>query len=280
MPNAPAAGQALAVLQLLARHAEPVPAAAIARDLGPARARRLPPARGAAPTRASSPTCPRSAATAWAWPPSSSGSAYPRQEPLQRIARPVLARLVDATDAQRPPRRAARPRRALRHRGARGRPAAAGHRRRRPAAGPPDRQRPGDARRAAAGAGPGALSRPAPPSCSATASGPGRCPRCASELTRVRRDGYAHEDGSVTPGFASVAVGRAGPRRPPGRRRRGHLPGARGDRGGPGTAGHAGRGGSPRAVPPDPRPRPASGRAPAPGAARAGSTARRLGSRP
>jgi DNA-binding IclR family transcriptional regulator len=34
MANAPAASQALTVLQLLARHTEPVPASAIARDLG------------------------------------------------------------------------------------------------------------------------------------------------------------------------------------------------------------------------------------------------------
>ena len=34
MANAPAASHALAVLRLLARHTEPVPASAIARDLG------------------------------------------------------------------------------------------------------------------------------------------------------------------------------------------------------------------------------------------------------
>src|SRR3954469_636543 len=36
--------------------------------------------------------------------------------------------------------------------------------------------------------------------------GPGSLPALRQELTRVRRDGYAHEDGSVTPGFASVAA--------------------------------------------------------------------------
>ena len=35
--------------------------------------------------------------------------------------------------------------------------------------------------------------------------GPGSLPALRQELTRVRRDGFAHEDGSVTPGFASVA---------------------------------------------------------------------------
>ena len=121
---------------------------------------RLPPARRCCAGRASSPTCPRSAATAWASAAFELGSAYTRQEPLQRIARPVLARLVDSDHAQRPPRRAARPRRALRRRGARGGAPAAGHRRRRAAAGPPDRQRPGDARGPAAGPGPGAVPLP------------------------------------------------------------------------------------------------------------------------
>ena len=88
MPNAAAAGQALAVLQLIARHPEPVPAAAIARDLGLPRSsvyhllavlRRegfvthLPEERryglGVAAFEL--------------------GSAYTRQEPLQRIARPA-----------------------------------------------------------------------------------------------------------------------------------------------------------------------------------------------
>ena len=71
MPNAAAAGQALAVLQL---PRAPPRAGARRRDRPRPRAaalERLPPARGAAPTRASSSTCPRSAATAWAWPPSS-----------------------------------------------------------------------------------------------------------------------------------------------------------------------------------------------------------------
>src|SRR6478735_4135153 len=96
VPNAPAAAQALAVLRLLARHTAPVPAAAIARDLDLPRSsvyhllavlRRegfvvhLPEERrwglGVAAFEL--------------------GSAYTRQAPLQRVARPVLARLVDAT---------------------------------------------------------------------------------------------------------------------------------------------------------------------------------------
>ncbi|RNI19918.1 IclR family transcriptional regulator [Flexivirga caeni] len=96
MANAPAAAQALALLQLLARHAEPMPGAAIARQLG----------------------LPRSSTYHLLGVLSDSGfvthlrderrwglgvaafelgTAYVRQAPLQRIARPVLARLVDAT---------------------------------------------------------------------------------------------------------------------------------------------------------------------------------------
>jgi DNA-binding IclR family transcriptional regulator len=96
MANAPAAGQALALLSLLARHTEPLPAGAIARDLGLPRSttyhlltvlrdhgyvthlaeeRRY--GLGVAAFEL--------------------GSAYQRQAPLQRIARPLLGRLVDTT---------------------------------------------------------------------------------------------------------------------------------------------------------------------------------------
>jgi DNA-binding IclR family transcriptional regulator len=96
MANAPAATQALAVLRLLARHTEPVPASAIARDLDLPRSsvyhllavlrdqgfvvhladeRRY--GLGVAAFEL--------------------GSAYSRQAPLQRLARQLLVRLVDAT---------------------------------------------------------------------------------------------------------------------------------------------------------------------------------------
>ncbi len=96
MANAPAAGHALAVLKLLARHAGPVPAAAIARQLGLPRSStyrlltelveqgfvvHLPEERryglGVAVFEL--------------------GSAYSRQEPMQRLARPLLSRLADRT---------------------------------------------------------------------------------------------------------------------------------------------------------------------------------------
>ncbi|WP_010146205.1 IclR family transcriptional regulator [Serinicoccus profundi] len=94
--NAPAAGHALAILTLLARHATPVAAATIARELGLPRsstyhlltvlveqgyAVHLPEDRryglGVAAFEL--------------------GSAYTRQAPLQRLARPRLTRLADAT---------------------------------------------------------------------------------------------------------------------------------------------------------------------------------------
>ena len=96
VPNAPAAAHALAVLKLLARHAAPMPASAIARDLGLPRSTvyhllavlreegfvvHLAPERryglGIAAFEL--------------------GSAYSRQAPLQWVARPALARLVDRT---------------------------------------------------------------------------------------------------------------------------------------------------------------------------------------
>jgi len=96
MANAPAASHALAVLRLLARHTEPVPASAIARDLDLPRSsvyhlltvlrdqgfvvhlaeeRRY--GLGVAAFEL--------------------GSAYTRQAPLQRLARRPMVRLVDAT---------------------------------------------------------------------------------------------------------------------------------------------------------------------------------------
>lgn len=94
--NAPAAAQALSLLRLLARHTAPMPAAAIARDLALPRSSvyhllavlreqgfvvHLPDERryglGVAAFEL--------------------GSAYTRQAPLQRVARPVLHRLADAS---------------------------------------------------------------------------------------------------------------------------------------------------------------------------------------
>jgi len=94
--NAPAAGQALDVLAFIARRGEPVPAAAIARDLGLPRSsvyhllavlvdrgyvRHLPEERRYGLGLAAYEL----------------GSAYQRQAPLERMARGAMDRLVDAT---------------------------------------------------------------------------------------------------------------------------------------------------------------------------------------
>ncbi len=96
MANAPAAGHALDVLALIARRGEPVPAAAIARDLGLPRSsvyhllavlvdrgyvRHLPEERRYGLGLAAYEL----------------GSAYQRQAPLERMARGVMDRLVDQT---------------------------------------------------------------------------------------------------------------------------------------------------------------------------------------
>jgi len=96
MANAPAAGQALSVLRLLARHSEPVPAAAIARDLDLPRS---------SVYHLLTILCDQGfvvhlgeehryglGVAAFEL-----GSAYTRQAPLQRMARQSLVRLVDET---------------------------------------------------------------------------------------------------------------------------------------------------------------------------------------
>lgn len=96
MRNAPAAAHALAILKLLARHAAPMPASAIARDVGLPRStvyHLLSVLRGEgfvvhlADER-------RYGLGIAAF---ELGSAYSRQAPLQWVAGPVLARLVDRT---------------------------------------------------------------------------------------------------------------------------------------------------------------------------------------
>lgn len=94
MPNAPAAANALDVLELLSRHAEPVPAASIARDLSLPRS---------SVYHLLKVLCTRGYAThyvedrrfglgAAAY---ELGSAYQRQAPLARVARGPVRRLVD-----------------------------------------------------------------------------------------------------------------------------------------------------------------------------------------
>ena len=96
MANAPAASQTLAVLRLLARHTEPVPASAIARDLGLPRS---------SVYHLLTVLCDQGFVVHLAderryglgVAAFELGSAYTRQAPLQRLARQLLVRLVDAT---------------------------------------------------------------------------------------------------------------------------------------------------------------------------------------
>jgi DNA-binding IclR family transcriptional regulator len=93
-PGVPAARQALAVLQALARAPGPVPAAALARDLGLPRstAYALIGELEAAGFVVHLPEERRYGLGVGAF---EIGTAYLRQEPLARLARPVLARLVE-----------------------------------------------------------------------------------------------------------------------------------------------------------------------------------------
>lgn len=203
MANAPAASQALELLMLLARHTQPLPAAAIARDLGLPRSstyhllavlrhhgfvthlteeRRY--GLGVAAYEL--------------------GSAYQRQAPLQRIARPVLGRLVDTTTHN--------AHLAVLHgrdvlyvieERAPGRPllvSDVGVRL------PATLTASGLAMLAAL---PPAHVRALFPHRDTLVQRAGRGPSSVSELRRllstVRRRGYAEEDGQVTPGLASVA---------------------------------------------------------------------------
>jgi DNA-binding IclR family transcriptional regulator len=200
----PAARQALALLQALARQPGPVPAAALARDLGLPRSTtyHLLAELQAAGFVVHLPEERRYGLGVSAF---ELGSAYMRQEPLARLARPVLGRLVDAVGhtahlavlhgrevlyvvEERAP----------------GRPALVtdvGVRL------PAQLTASG---RAVLAHLPPAHVRALFPDAAAFVERHGAGPRSLSELRRllsdVRRAGYATEDGQVTPGFASVAA--------------------------------------------------------------------------
>lgn len=96
MANAPAAAHAVALLQLLARHAEPMPAAAIARELGQPRSSTYHLLSVLADAGF---VTHLSEERRWGLGVAvfELGTAYVRQAPLQRIARPILGRLVEST---------------------------------------------------------------------------------------------------------------------------------------------------------------------------------------
>ncbi len=94
--NAPAAGHALDVLALIARRGEPVPAAAIARDLGLPRSS-VYHLLGVLADRGYVRHVPEERRYGLGLAAYELGSAYQRQAPLERMARGVMDRLVDTT---------------------------------------------------------------------------------------------------------------------------------------------------------------------------------------
>ena len=201
----PAARQTLALLQALARQPGAVPAAALARDLGLPRSTtyHLLAELMAAGFVVHLPEERRYGLGVSAF---EIGSAYSRQEPLARLARPVLARLVDAVGQsahlavlhgrevlyvveQRAPGRP---------------PLVTDVGVRLPAqltaSGRAHARRPARPPRA------GAVPRRRARSSTGTAPAPNRLSDLRRLLLAVRRTGHATEDGDVTPGFASVAA--------------------------------------------------------------------------
>jgi DNA-binding IclR family transcriptional regulator len=204
MGNAPAAGQALTVLRLLARHTEPVPASAIARDLDLPRS---------SVYHLLSVLCDQGFVVHLAEERRYGlgvaafelGSAYTRQAPLQRLARQLLVRLVDETRHN--------AHLAVLH----GRDVLYVIEERAPGR-PPLVTDVGvrlPSQLTASGLAmlaslPPQQVRALFPSRDAFVQrhgiGPTTLPGLRSELARVRRDGFASEDGTVTPDFASVAA--------------------------------------------------------------------------
>lgn len=96
MANAPAARQALSVMRLLARHTEPVPASAIARDLNLPRSS-VYHLLGVLCEQGFVVHLARERRYGLGVAAFELGSAYTRQAPLQRLARQLLVHLVDTT---------------------------------------------------------------------------------------------------------------------------------------------------------------------------------------
>jgi DNA-binding IclR family transcriptional regulator len=94
--NAPAAAHALDLLMLLARHATPLPAAAIARELGLPRSSTYH-LLSVLTDRGFVLHLPEERRYGLGVAAFELGSAYTRHGPLQRLARPVLSRLADTT---------------------------------------------------------------------------------------------------------------------------------------------------------------------------------------
>jgi DNA-binding IclR family transcriptional regulator len=203
VPNAPAAARALDVLQLLARHAAPLPAAAIARDLDLPRSsvyHLLAVLRGQGFVT----HLPEQRRYGLGVAAFELGAAYSRQAPLRWIGQTALTRLVDATTHS--------GHLAVLH----GRDVLYVIEERAP--GRPSLVTDVGVRLPAHLTASGLAMLAALPSQQVRALFPTRAafvlrdgagPASPAELRRllgeVRRDGHAEEDGAITPGFASVA---------------------------------------------------------------------------
>jgi DNA-binding IclR family transcriptional regulator len=200
----PAARHALAVLQALARQSGPVPAAALARDLGIPRSTTYH-LLGELVSAGFVVHLPEEHRFGLGVSAFEIGSAYMRQEPLARLARPVLARLVDAVGHS--------AHLAVLH----GREVLYVVEERAPGR-PPlvtdvgvrlPAQLTASGRAVLAHLSPAQV-RALFPDADSFVERHGSGPRSLSALRRVlvdvRQAGYASEDGEVTPGFASVAA--------------------------------------------------------------------------
>ena len=200
----PGARHTLALLQALARQPGPVPAASLARELGLPRSTTYhlldTLVRAGFVVHVAEERRYALGVSAFEL-----GSGYARQAPLPRLARPLLARLVDASARTRTWRSCTAATSSTSSRSAR-RAASPDHRRRRPAARPPDGQRPGDAGRPARARRCARSSRTPARSSTGTDRGRGARPRSGSCWGRRAGRGFASEDGEVTPEFASVAA--------------------------------------------------------------------------
>jgi DNA-binding IclR family transcriptional regulator len=203
MVNVPAASQVLSVLRLLARHTEPVPASAIARDLDLPRS---------SVYHLLTALCDQGFVVhlveerryGLGIAAFELGSAYTRQAPLQRLARMLLVRLVDATSHN--------AHLAVLH----GRDVLYVIEERAPGR-PPLVTDVGVRLPSQLTASGLAMLASLPPQqvralfpsreafIQRHGVGPTTLPGLRAVLSRVRRDGFAVEDGTVTPDFASVA---------------------------------------------------------------------------